>query len=48
MGAATGYWWKWNITVCIHKVIYLSPGVQKRCPGGHKEPLAYTMRTRGR
>ena len=48
MGAAAGYWWQWNITVCIYKVMYLGLGVQKTCPGGHKELLAYTMRTRGR
>ena len=49
MGAATSYWWQGNITVCIYEVIYLGLGVQKRCPGGgHKDLLAYTLRTEGR
>ena len=47
MGTAAGYWWQWNITMGIYKVMYLSLGVQKRCCGGHTELLAYTMRTRG-
>ena len=36
MGAATGYWWQWNITVRIYTMMYLGLGVQKRCPGGTK------------
>ena len=34
MGAAAGYWWQWNITVCIYTMMYLGLGVQKRCSGG--------------
>ena len=25
MGAAAGYWWQWNIAVCIYTMMYLSP-----------------------
>ena len=54
MGAAAGDWWKWNITVCIHTMMYLGLRVQKEVPtwggggGGHKVLMAYTMRARER
>ena len=47
MGAAAGYWWQLNITLCIYKVMNLGLGAQKRCLGGHEVPVDYTMRTRG-
>ena len=33
MGTAAGYWWQWNITMCIYTMVYIGLGVQTRCPG---------------
>ena len=34
MGATAGYWWQWNITVCIYTMLYLGWGGPKEVPEG--------------